>query len=88
MTAFIGLETASLVLYLLIALVPTAKFSLEASIKYFVLSSFAGILFLYGLSFLFGISGDLTMAALGAGGQPVLSFFLFRAWVSFSRAFI
>lgn len=75
MTAFIGLETASLVLYLLIAFVPKAKFSLEASIKYFVLSSFAGILFLYGLSFIFGVSGDLAVAALGEAGNQFYRFF-------------
>lgn len=75
MTAFIGLETASLVLYLLIALVPEKKHPLEASIKYFVLSSFAGILFLYGLSFLFGVSGDLTVTALGAEENRFHRFF-------------
>ena len=74
-TAFIGLELASLVLYILIAMAPEEKLSLEASIKYFVLSSFGGICFLYGLSFLFGVSGELTVASLGAETNQFYRFF-------------
>ena len=75
LTAFIGLELASLVLYLLIALAPKELLSLEASIKYFILSSFAGVLFLYGLSFLFGVSGDLTVDAFEVQGNQLHRFF-------------
>ena len=76
MTAFIGLETASLSLYLLMAFAPGEKLSLEASIKYFVLSSFAGVLFLYGMSFVFGAAGgDLTIAGLAAKGNEFQRFF-------------
>ena len=63
-TAFIGLEIASLVLYIIISMSRKNILTLEASIKYFVLSSFAGIIFLYGLSFLFGITGDISFSAL------------------------
>lgn len=75
MTAFIGLELASLSLYLLIGMAPKEKLPLEASIKYFILSSFAGILFLYGLSFIFGLSGDLTIAGLSVTNHQVHRFF-------------
>ena len=75
LTAFIGLELASLVLYILIAMAPKELLSLEASIKYFILSSLASILFLYGLSFLFGVSGDLTIENFGATGNQLHRFF-------------
>ena len=64
MTAFIGLELASLVLYIMISMSRENTRSLEASVKYFILSSFSGIVFLYGLSFLFGTKGDLSFSVL------------------------
>ncbi len=59
MTAFIGLETASLIIYMSLAMSRKDLFCLEASIKYFVLSALAGVVFLYGLSFVFGAAGTL-----------------------------
>lgn len=59
MTAFIGLETASLIIYINLAMSRKDLFCLEASIKYFVLSALSGVVFLYGLSFLFGAAGTL-----------------------------
>ena len=59
MTAFIGLETVSLIIYINLAMSRKDLFCLEASIKYMVLSAFSGVIFLYGLSFLFGAAGTL-----------------------------
>ena len=64
MTAFIGLEIASLMVYICIAMSRRDLFCLEASIKYFVLSALAGVVFLYGLSFLFGVYGTLELNKL------------------------
>ena len=55
---FIGLETMSLSLYLMIAMSHEQKLSKEAAFKYFILGSFASALFLYGISFLFGTTGS------------------------------
>jgi NADH-quinone oxidoreductase subunit N len=55
---FIGLETMSLSLYLMIAMSHEQKVSKEAAFKYFLLGSFASALFLYGVSFLFGTVGS------------------------------
>ncbi len=55
---FIGLETMSLALYLMIAMSHEQKLSKEAAFKYFILGSFASALFLYGVSFLFGTVGS------------------------------
>ena len=61
MTAFIGLETASLIIYITLAMSRKDLFCLESSMKYFVLSALAGVVFLYGLSFLFGATGSLEI---------------------------
>ena len=54
---FIGLETMSLALYLLIAMSNEQKISKEAAFKYFVLGGFASAIFLYGAALVFGTSG-------------------------------
>jgi NADH-quinone oxidoreductase subunit N len=55
---FIGLETMSLALYLMIAMSHEQKLSKEAAIKYFILGSFASAIFLYGIAFIFGSVGS------------------------------
>ena len=64
MTAFIGLETVSLTIYINLAMSRKDPLCLEAAIKYFVLSAFSGVVFLYGLSFLFGATGTLELDLL------------------------
>ena len=59
MTAFIGLETASLIIYINLAMSRKDLFCLESAIKYFVLSALSAVVFLYGMSFLFGATGTL-----------------------------
>ena len=61
MTAFIGIETASLILYINLAMSKKELVCLEAAIKYFVLSALSSVVFLYGLSFLFGATGTLNL---------------------------
>lgn len=55
---FIGLETMSLALYLMIAMSHEQKLSKEAALKYFILGSFASAIFLYGIAFIFGTAGS------------------------------
>ena len=57
---FIGIETMSLSLYLLIALSRETTLAKEAAFKYFVLGSFASAIFLYGVSFIYGTVGGTT----------------------------
>lgn len=54
---FIGIEMMSLALYLIIALSNEQTLSKEAAFKYFVLGSLASAIFLYGVAFIFGITG-------------------------------
>ncbi len=58
LVVFIGLETMSLALYLMIAMSHEEKLSKEAALKYFILGSFASAIFLYGIAFIFGSVGS------------------------------
>lgn len=69
MSLFIGIETMSLCLYILIALSSEPRKSKEAAFKYFVLGSFASAIMLYGISFIYGTVGstytqDITQVAI------------------------
>ena len=61
LTAFIGLELASLAFYLLIAMGRTGSHALKASFKYFVLGSVASAILLYGISFVLGSVGHFDL---------------------------
>jgi NADH-quinone oxidoreductase subunit N len=58
LVVFIGLETMSLALYLMIAMSHEQRLSKEAALKYFILGSFASAIFLYGIAFIFGSVGS------------------------------
>jgi NADH-quinone oxidoreductase subunit N len=56
-TAFIGLEMSSISTYVLVGFRRRALKSSEASLKYFLLGSFATAFFLYGIAMLYGATG-------------------------------
>ena len=70
-TAFIGLEMSSISSYILAGYRRAALKSNEASLKYFVLGSFASAFFLYGIAMMYGATGttrlDGIAAVLGGG---------------------
>ena len=61
-TIYVGLELLSLPLYALLAIYRDSSKGLEASIKYFVLGAIASALLLFGMSFIYGITGQLDIA--------------------------
>jgi NADH-quinone oxidoreductase subunit N len=63
---FLGLEVLSLSTYVLVGYLRSDPLSTESAIKYFLLSSFATALLLYGLSLLYGISGGTSYEAIAA----------------------
>jgi NADH-quinone oxidoreductase subunit N len=69
-TAFVGLEMSSISSYVLVGFRRRAAASNEASLKYFLLGSFATAFFLYGIAMVYGASGttviDQIPAALAA----------------------
>ena len=63
---FIGLEVFSLALYVLTGLTRMRVRSVEASLKYFLLGAFSSGFFAYGLALLYGATGSLELARIGA----------------------
>ncbi len=58
---YIALETASISSYVLAGFVTGSKRSSEAGMKYFVYGAFATGLMLYGMSFLYGLTGQTNI---------------------------
>lgn len=61
---FIGLETMSLALYVMIGMSHEQRLAKESSFKYFILGSFATAILLFGISFVFGMSGETNIIRL------------------------
>ncbi|MBX3747460.1 MAG: NADH-quinone oxidoreductase subunit N [Verrucomicrobiae bacterium] len=64
---FLGLELASLSLYILTAFDKRDPASTEAGLKYFLFGGMAGAFLLLGLSFLYGATGAIEFRAMAAG---------------------
>ena len=69
---FIGIETMSLCLYILVAMSREEILSKEASFKYFVLGSFASAIFLYGIAFIYGTAGGTTFTLIADQAPQLL----------------
>jgi NADH-quinone oxidoreductase subunit N len=73
---FIGLELTGLSLYVMAAFDKTDIRSAEAGLKYFLFGSMASAFTLFGLSFIYGLTGTTGLAAIGqklpAGPIPPL----------------
>jgi NADH-quinone oxidoreductase subunit N len=63
---FIGLEISSISTYILAGFRKTEVASTEASLKYFLLGSFATAFFLYGIALLFGATGTTSITSIAA----------------------
>lgn len=63
---YLGLEMLALCSYALVAVDRDSPIASEAAIKYFVLGSLASGLVLYGLSLIYGATGTLDLATIGA----------------------
>jgi len=64
MTLYLGLELHSLALYVLAAFARDDVRSSESGLKYFILSSLASGLLLYGISLVYGFSGTMDFGQL------------------------
>ena len=75
---FIALEISSISTYILVGFRRRAAISSEASIKYFLLGSFATAFFLYGVALMFGATGSTSITTisqiLSSGPVPVLAY--------------
>ncbi|MEK7357362.1 MAG: proton-conducting transporter membrane subunit, partial [Bdellovibrionota bacterium] len=62
--SFIGIETMSLCLYILVAMSREEVLSKEAAFKYFILGSFASAIFLYGVALIYGTVGSTDFPSI------------------------
>ncbi len=62
---FIALEISSISTYVLAGFRRRAAISSEASLKYFLLGSFATAFFLYGVALMFGATGSTSFSVIG-----------------------
>jgi NADH-quinone oxidoreductase subunit N len=67
LTLFVALETMSIGVYAMIGLRRGSVRAAEASLKYFLLGSFAAALMLFGAALLYGATGRTDLAGIGAG---------------------
>jgi len=77
LTIFIGLELTGLSLYILTAFDKSRQVSAEAALKYFLFGSMASAFTLFGLSFIYGLTGTTSLEEIGsrlasAPVQPIL----------------
>lgn len=63
---FLGVELMSIVFYVLAGFVRTREWSVEASLKYFVLGSFSTGFLLYGMALVFGATGAIDFYSINA----------------------
>jgi len=84
---FIGLEISSISTYILAGFRRADKRSNEASLKYFLLGSFATAFLLYGIAFIYGLTGTTNLVQLSEklsapGAWPPL------LWIALILAFV
>lgn len=65
-TLYVGLELLSITSYIMVALRKKSKRSNEAAFKYLVMGAIASAIILYGMSFLYGISGSTNLVDIRA----------------------
>jgi NADH-quinone oxidoreductase subunit N len=74
---FIALEISSISTYILAGFRRNSAVSTEASVKYFLLGSFATAFFLYGVAMMFGATGSTNIATIAtvlrSGQVPILA---------------
>ncbi|MCZ8523345.1 MULTISPECIES: NADH-quinone oxidoreductase subunit N [Paenibacillus] len=94
-TLFVGLELLSITSYILVAMRKRNLQSNEGAFKYIVLGGISSAIILYGMSFLYGMTGSTVIteisAGLGEASQGMLplmylSFFLLLAGFGFKAA--
>lgn len=62
----LGMELMGIALYAMIAFPKSGDLPLEAAVKYLVLSACASAMLLFGFALLYGATGDLSFAGMGA----------------------
>ena len=66
-TLYVGIELMTFSFFILVGYVLSDTRSTEAAIKYLVLASAASAVMLYGMSLIYGLSGQMSYAAIATG---------------------
>lgn len=66
---FIGIETLSIAMYVLAGSKKFDNLAKEASMKYFLMGSFASGFLLFGIALIYGSAGSFNLAAIGSYGE-------------------
>jgi len=79
MVLFLGLETMSISVYVLVGLNRRSPRSAEGALKYFLLGAFSTAFLLYGIALVYGATGSTNLSVIGGrigalalGGSPML----------------
>ncbi|WP_051344291.1 NADH-quinone oxidoreductase subunit N [Alicyclobacillus herbarius] len=70
-TLYVGLELLSVASYVLIAVRKKSVRSVEGGVKYLIMGSVGSAALLYGMSFIYGISGTTNLVELGQHGSEL-----------------
>jgi NADH-quinone oxidoreductase subunit N len=65
-TLFLGLELMTMPSYLLTGLHKTDRYSNEGGLKYFLLGSFASAILLFGVAWIYGLTGTTSVSGIAA----------------------
>ena len=91
LTMYLGLETLSLALYALVAFERKSATAAESAMKYFVLGAIASGSLLYGISWIYGLTGSLQFddiaAAIRAGEATGMPLYFGLAFITVGIAF-
>ena len=68
-TLFVGVETMSLAVYVLVGSWRHSAKSSEGAMKYFLVGAFASAVMLYGIALIYGASGTVSLAELSSMGR-------------------
>ncbi len=76
LTVYLGLETMSISIYVLVAFMRHDPLSREAGLKYFLMGAFASGVLLYGMALTYGFTGTTSIRGIaeafaGAGGGAI-----------------
>ena len=69
LTLFLGLETMSIGAYAMTAFRRANPRSIEGALKYFLLSSFAAAILIYGFALIYGATGHTDLVGIGAAAK-------------------
>jgi NADH-quinone oxidoreductase subunit N len=88
-TLFLGLELMTMPSYLLAGLHKTDRYSNEGGLKYFLLGSFASAILLFGIAWMYGLTGTTSVAGVASAidGQFSPALFVAVAFLTVGATF-